>query len=102
MKTVLHDFLGKDITLSHLFLLLEIVKFRLSKGKNKDFCLVVAGIMSLVAKLTLIPFHIYFMNLTLCEQSMVRSFLIWLPLLFNFIILQCCQKSLVIMFFCIH
>ncbi len=50
-KTVLYGFLGKDITLSRLFLLLVIVKCMLSKGKNKDYHLVVAGIMSLVAKL---------------------------------------------------
>ena len=46
-KTALYGFPGKDITVSHLFLLMEIVKCRLSK----DFRLVVAGIISLVAKL---------------------------------------------------
>jgi len=59
-KTALYGFPGKDITVSHLFLLMEIVKCRLSKGKNKDFHLVVlAGIMSLLAAKLVFQNHIH-------------------------------------------
>lgn len=72
MKTVLHDFLGKDITLSHLFLLLEIVKCRLSNGKNKDFHLVAAGIMSLVANL-IFHDHIHSSTYLFCEANHLQT-----------------------------
>jgi hypothetical protein len=51
--SILHGFIGKDNTISHFFLLLEIVKCWLSAGKNKDFCLEGAGIIELVAKVAL-------------------------------------------------
>jgi hypothetical protein len=52
-KDILHGFVGKDNTFSHLFLLLEIAKCWLSKGKNTYFCLVGTGIIALLATVVL-------------------------------------------------